>query len=213
MPFHPQGCLLGPSFSPLSGTTFITLSGGPSTINQNIYEYYVGKSKAALSPASSRCDLAPWLRGEGQPWGSFPEASAGLTEHMASPLLDCSMPLAATISECSGAEVSAKLSTKEGHIPVPVIALSLLPSPVPLADQRNWLGVETRGRGLQLPFHRGWLDRHLLVSVGTWQRFRFRHGGTHFACGFNLNSQGQEAEVSANISLNHLLIEGDSAQD
>ena len=73
--------------------------------------------------------------------------------------------------------------------------------------------METRGRGLQLPFHRCWLDRHLLVSVGMWQRFRFRHGGTHFACGFNLNSQGQEAEVSANISLNHLLIEGDSAQD
>lgn len=165
MPFCPQGCLRGPSFFPLSGTTLITLSGGPSTTNQNIYEYYVGKSKAALSPASRRCDLAPWLRGEGQPWGSFPEASAGRTEHMASPLLDCSMLLAATISRCSGAEVSTKLSTKEGRIPVLMIALSLLPSRVPSAGQRNWLSVETRGGGLQLPFHRCWLDRHLLVSA------------------------------------------------
>lgn len=133
---------------------------------------------------------------------------------MASPLLDCSMLLAATISKCAGAEVSAKLSTKEGRVPTPKIALSLLPSRVLPADQRNGLGVETRGRGMRLPFHRCWLDRHLLVSVRTWQRFMFRRGRTHFACacfacGFNLNIQGHEA--SANISLNHLLIEGDSA--
>ena len=209
MPFCPQGCLRGSSFFPLSGTTLITLSGGPSTPNQNIDECYVGKSKAALGPASGWYDLAPWLTGEGQPWGRFPEASAGRGQNIWH--LHCwtvpSMLLAATITKCAGAEVSAKLSTKEGRVPTPKIALSLLPSRVLPADQRNWLGVEVGGRGMQLPFHRCWLDRHLLVSVRTWQRFRFRRGGTHFACArfacdFNLNIQGHEA--SANISLNHV---------
>lgn len=106
------------------------------------------ENPAALSPASSRCGLGSLAeRGRGQPWGSFPEASAGRTEHMASPLLDCSMPLAATISECSGGRSFRQaLSTKEGHIPSRDSSLSA-PLPGSPCRPEKLAGCGDQGKG------------------------------------------------------------------
>lgn len=99
---------------------------------------------------------------------------------------------------------------QRGPYPRPHDSSLSAPLPGSLCGPEKLAECGDQGRGTAASFPQ-MLAGQAPSCLCTWQRFRFRRGGTHFACGFNLNSQGQEADVSANISLNYLLIEGDSA--
>ena len=67
----PQGSLCGSCLFSPPGPTLIPLFRAPSTTNQNIYEYYIGKSKETLTPASCWYDPAPVAERGGTAVGEF----------------------------------------------------------------------------------------------------------------------------------------------